>query len=84
MSVPTFSAPKYELAEVIHRFKDQLSGKLSAYQQLALSAIERCRTAALGGHIDECDACGHLCISYNSPLCGAGYVAIATVPNVRA
>lgn len=38
--------------------------------------IERCRTAALGGHVDECDACGTLRISYNScrnrhcPKCG--------------
>jgi hypothetical protein len=28
--------------------------------------IEECRTAALGGHVDECDACGHVKISYNS------------------
>lgn len=66
MSAPKFSAPKYELAEVIHRFKDKLSGKLSAHQQRTLSAIERCRTSALGGHIDACDTCGHLRISYNS------------------
>jgi hypothetical protein len=31
-----------------------------------MRAIERCRTAALGGHVDACDACGHLEISYNS------------------
>jgi len=31
-----------------------------------MSAIERCRTAALGGHVDECDNCGHQRISYNS------------------
>jgi putative transposase/transposase-like zinc-binding protein len=31
-----------------------------------MSAIERCRTAALGGHLDECDACGYQRISYNS------------------
>jgi hypothetical protein len=31
-----------------------------------MDAIERCRTAALGGHIDACDACGHIRISYNS------------------
>jgi Putative transposase/Transposase zinc-binding domain len=31
-----------------------------------LTAIERCRTAALGGHLDECSACGHRAISYNS------------------
>jgi hypothetical protein len=32
----------------------------------AMSAIESCRTAKLGGHVDECDACGHIRISYNS------------------
>jgi hypothetical protein len=32
----------------------------------AMRAIETCRTAALGGHVDECDHCGALRISYNS------------------
>ncbi len=31
-----------------------------------MRAIEVCRTAALGGHRDQCDHCGHLEISYNS------------------
>lgn len=31
-----------------------------------MHAIETCRTAALGGHVDECDHCGHQVISYNS------------------
>jgi hypothetical protein len=31
-----------------------------------MHAIEVCRTAALGGHVDECEKCGHLTISYNS------------------
>jgi hypothetical protein len=31
-----------------------------------LLAIARCRTAALGGHVDECTHCGHRAISYNS------------------
>lgn len=58
--------PAFELAEVIHRFSDHIRPQLSAHQQRTLSALERCRTAALGGHIDQCDACGHLHISYNS------------------
>src|SRR5271167_1089244 len=43
-----------------------------------LLAIERCRTAALGGHIDECSRCGQRAISYNScrnrhcPKCQTG------------
>ena len=32
----------------------------------AMRAIEICRTAQLGGHVDECDHCGQLKISYNS------------------
>ena len=31
-----------------------------------MHAIEVCRTADLGGHVDECEECGHLKISYNS------------------
>ena len=31
-----------------------------------LRAIARCRTAALGGHLDECTRCGHRAISFNS------------------
>jgi hypothetical protein len=31
-----------------------------------MSAIEKCRTSALGGHVDECDVCGYQRISYNS------------------
>src|SRR6266481_1976853 len=43
-----------------------------------LLAIRRCRTAALGGHLDECTRCGHRAISFNScrnrhcPKCQAG------------
>jgi hypothetical protein len=40
--------------------------KLPLYQLKAMSAIERCRTSALGGHVDECDVCGYQRISYNS------------------
>ena len=34
--------------------------------QRTLSALLRCRTSALGGHVDQCDHCGHIRISYNS------------------
>jgi hypothetical protein len=39
---------------------------LSPEQRKAFHAIVDCRTAALGGHIEECDQCGHRVISYNS------------------
>ncbi len=35
-------------------------------QRRVMRAIEECRTAALGGHVSECDSCGHQVISYNS------------------
>jgi Transposase zinc-binding domain len=34
--------------------------------QKVLTAILRCRTSALGGHVDECSGCGHHAISFNS------------------
>jgi hypothetical protein len=36
-----------------------------------LTAILRCRTSALGGHVDECSGCGHRAISFNSCLMGS-------------
>ena len=43
-------------------------GHVSLDQMKVMSAIERCRTAALGGHVARCDndACGHTTIAYNS------------------
>jgi hypothetical protein len=60
--------PDYELAQVIERFGKEftLQHNPNAYIRRTLSAILRCRTSALGGHIDKCDHCGHLRISYNS------------------
>ncbi len=42
------------------------AGHLSLAQLKVMSAIENCRTAALGGHVEGCDNCGHLRIAYNS------------------
>jgi len=44
----------------------RLVHKLSLVQHKAMSAIEKCRTAALGGHTDICNECGYTKISYNS------------------
>src|SRR6516165_561071 len=42
------------------------AGHVSHCQLKVMSAIERCRTGALGGHVERCEACAHLRISYNS------------------
>ncbi len=42
------------------------AGHLSLGQLKVMSAIERCRSAALGGHVVHCDACDHIEIAYNS------------------
>jgi hypothetical protein len=63
------SRPAVEVADILHAqghtFLEQHPW-LSVQQRSVLRAIARCRTAALGGHLDRCDACGHRAISYNS------------------
>ena len=57
--------PALEVAQVIARFGGRLAPhQLTTHQKRTLQAIGACRTAALGGHIDACDQCGHLRISY--------------------
>ena len=62
--------PPWEVADIIRRagrrFLDRYQERLTWPQVKVLKAIERCRTAALGGHRDQCDRCGHQAISYNS------------------
>ena len=40
--------------------------KLPLTHHKAMNQIERCRTSAMGGHVDKCDECGYTQISYNS------------------
>ncbi len=47
-------------------FRRARIGHLSLGQLKVMSAIERCRTAALGGHVAACEDCGHGHIAYNS------------------
>ncbi|MBV1688169.1 IS91 family transposase [Novosphingobium sp. G106] len=42
------------------------AGHLSLYQLKVMTAVENCRTAALGGHVEACEDCGHWRIAYNS------------------
>lgn len=59
--------PAYEVAEVLqHIGKSIESIGLNAHQLRTLRAIKCCRTPALGGHIDVCNDCGVIKISYNS------------------
>ena len=51
------AGPAYRLAHAGHLSLDQLK---------VMSAIETCRTAALGGHVEACTDCGHQRIAYNS------------------
>jgi hypothetical protein len=58
-----------EVADVLHAQGDHFLERhpwLSVQQRTVLRALTRCRTAALGGHRDRCDACGHRALSYNS------------------
>lgn len=59
--------PAYEVADVLNRNKHRLKDYCNnSWQERTLHALRKCRTSALGGHIDKCDGCGHLSMSYNS------------------
>jgi len=47
-------------------YRDVHAGHLSLDQLKVMSAVETCRTAALGGHVEACEDCGHQRIAYNS------------------
>jgi hypothetical protein len=47
-------------------WREANAGHLSLGQLKVMSAIERCRTAALGGHVAACEKCAHTQIAYNS------------------
>ena len=67
---PAKHRPELEVADVIHaygrHFLARYGPSLSLAQRRAFVALGRCRTAALGGHVEQCDACGARVISYNS------------------
>ena len=58
---------KYEVADVLNILGSKLENlELNSWQLRTLFALKKCRTSALGGHIDACDECGNVSISYNS------------------
>jgi Putative transposase/Transposase zinc-binding domain len=77
--------PTLEVADVFRdsgdAFLDRYGDTLSTEQRRALHDIAACRTAVLGGHVEECDRCGHQCVAYNScrnrhcPKCQAAAAA---------
>jgi Putative transposase/Transposase zinc-binding domain len=70
----------YEVADIVRAHGDayRRTYAVSPAQAVALRAIVRCRTAALGGHVEACDACGARQVAYNScrnrncPKCQGG------------
>ena len=64
--------PRLEVADVFRRYgeayRQQHGASMPVSQRRVMTAIEVCRTAALGGHLEKCDTCAHERISYNS--CG--------------
>ena len=62
--------PKLAVADVFRRYgaayRQAHDASLSLAQRRVMTAIEVCRTAVLGGHVERCDACGHQRIFYNS------------------
>lgn len=60
--------PAIELADIVRQYGETFrrGRTLTPEQHAALRAIERCRTAALGGHLDVCRECGHEQPRYNS------------------
>src|SRR6516162_5436716 len=63
-------APALEVADIFRRhgaaFRQAHAGHLGCVEQRIMSAITACRTAALGGHVEQCDDCGATRIAYNS------------------
>ncbi|MFQ5616764.1 MAG: IS91 family transposase [Anaerolineales bacterium] len=73
--------PQWEVADVFDRYFDayRATHGVSRQQLKVVGAIRRCRAAALGAHVMECDRCGYLDFSYNScrdrhcPKCQYGH-----------
>jgi len=71
---------RYEVADIVraHGAAYRRTHRVAPVQAVALRAITRCRTAALGGHVEACEACGARQVAYNScrnrhcPKCQGG------------
>ena len=80
------SHPSLEVADIFQRhgaaWRAAQAGHLGLGQLKVMAAIEACRTAALGGHVEACAECGQVRIAYNScrnrhcPKCCASRQAV--------
>jgi hypothetical protein len=70
MTATVTARPAWEVADVMRdygaAFRARYGGHLSTTQTQALRDLARCRTAALGGHVEHCPECGHDRLAYNS------------------
>jgi hypothetical protein len=62
------SRPVVELSDVIRQHGNEFIEQFQplGYHKGVLKAISACRTGELGGHVDQCEDCGYVRISYNS------------------
>jgi len=80
------SRPALEVADIFRdngaAWRRANAGHVSLDQMKVMSAIERCRTAALGGHVARCEneKCAHTIIAYNSCLMGRSSNGESGVP----
>src|SRR6266705_4953833 len=62
--------PALEVADIFRRhgevFRQARAGHLGGIERRIMGAITACRTAVLGGHVEQCDGCGATRIAYNS------------------
>jgi predicted Zn-ribbon and HTH transcriptional regulator len=70
LSAGLMDRPKLEVADVFRRYGEayrRTAWRVDVHgQRRVMTAIEVCRTAALGGHLERCDECGHERNAYNS------------------
>lgn len=57
-----------EVQDIFKRYDSEFSRqfKIPPHQRKAIWDVQNCRDSALGGHVDQCDECGNLHVSYNS------------------
>src|SRR5438309_302690 len=80
--------PALEVADIFRRHGDAFRAtqgeSLSHAQRRVMSAIEICRTAALGGHVERCSDCAFTRIAYNSCLMGNAIIMLLARLGLRA